>query len=82
MDSEGFENSQEVMLQALNDLRCIASIPEYMSNGHITSPKLEVVIDLVAEAVANGHKVVIFFNYLLGVELVSDRLISWVLISL
>ena len=74
MDSEGFENSQEVMLQALNDLRRIASIPEYMSNGHITSPKLEVVIDLVAEAVANGHKVVIFFNYLLGVELVSDRL--------
>lgn len=74
IDSDGLEHSRATMLQAINELRRIASIPECMSGGQITSPKLEVVINLVAEAVANGHKVVIFFNYLLGVELVSDLL--------
>ena len=74
MDADGIESSGAVMLQALNELRRIASIPESLSGGQITSPKLEVVIDLVAEAVANGHKVVIFFNFLMGVELVSEQL--------
>ena len=72
--AEGIQKSQFVMFQALNELRRIASIPESLSDGQITSPKLEVVIDMLLEAISNNHKVVIFFNYIAGIELVGDKL--------
>lgn len=72
--SEGLQKSQFVMFQALNELRRIASVPESLSDGRIASPKLDVLMDSVIEAVTNGHKVVIFFNYIAGVELVGDKL--------
>ena len=71
---EGIQKSQFVMFQALNELRRIASVPESLSDGQITSPKLELLLDSVTETVENGHKVVIFFNYIAGIELVGDRL--------
>lgn len=72
--SEGVQKSQFVMFQALNELRRIASVPESVSDGQVASPKLEVLMESVMEAVSNGHKVVIFFNYIAGIELVSDKL--------
>ena len=72
--TDGIQKSQFVMFQALNELRRIASVPESLSDGRITSPKLEVLMDSVTEAVSNGHKVVIFFNYIAGIELVGDKL--------
>ncbi len=71
---DGIQKSQFVMFQALNELRRIASVPESLSDGRITSPKLETLMDSVTEAVANGHKVVVFFNYIAGIELVGDKL--------
>lgn len=62
------------MFQALNELRRIASVPESLSDGTITSPKLELLLESVTEAVSNGHKAVIFFNYIAGIELVSEQL--------
>lgn len=72
--TEGIAKSQFVMFQALNELRRIASIPESMSDGNITSPKLEIMIDTLTDAVSNGHKVVVFFNYIAGIELVGALL--------
>lgn len=72
--TEGIQKSQFIMFQALNELRRIASVPESLSDGRITSPKLELLLDSVQEAVSNEHKVVIFFNYIAGIELVSEQL--------
>lgn len=71
---EGVQKSQFVMFQALTELRRIASVPESMSEGTITSPKLEMLIENITEAVANGHKCVVFFNYIAGLELTGERL--------
>lgn len=72
--SEGIGKAQFVMFQALNELRRIASVPESMSDGEIVSPKLEVLMESLIEAVSNNHKVVVFCNYLASIELVSDQL--------
>lgn len=74
LEEEGLQKSQFVMFQALNELRRIASVPESMSDGQIVSPKLDLLIDALSEAVSNGHKVVVFFNYIAGIELVGERL--------
>lgn len=71
---EGFKKSQFIMFQALNELRRIASIPESLTDGDILSPKVELLMDYLSEAVMNNHKVVVFFNYIAGLELVSDKL--------
>ena len=72
--AEGINKSQFVMFQALNELRRIASIPESLSDGHIKSPKLELLCETLLEAVANGHKTVVFFNFIAGIEQMSERL--------
>lgn len=71
---EGIHKAQFVMFQALNELRQIASIPENFSDGKIASPKIEQLVNSLQEAVENGHKVVVFFNFLTGIELVAERL--------
>ena len=72
--SEGIQKSQFIMFQALNELRRIASVPESMTDGQIASPKLGLLLDSLLETVENGHKVVVFFNYIAGIELVSEKL--------
>lgn len=74
IQAEGVQKSQFIMFQALNELRQIASIPENFSDGKIASPKIDQLMDSLTEAVENGHKVVVFFNFLTGIELVADRL--------
>ena len=72
--TEGIQKSQFVMFQALNELRRIASVPESMTDGQIASPKINTLVDMVTDAVWNGHKIVVFFNYIAGIELVSEKL--------
>jgi SNF2 family DNA or RNA helicase len=71
---EGVGKSQLEIFKALNELRRIASIPESMTDGAIESPKIEPIIDNIAQAVSNGHKIVIFFNYIAGVEALGEKL--------
>ena len=71
---QGLEKSQMVMFQALSELRRIASVPESLSDGSIASPKIPLLTEQVEELVAGGHKVVIFFNFIAGIELVGERL--------
>lgn len=71
---EGIQKSQFVMFQALSELRRIASVPESLTDGRVKSPKLEQLVESVEAAVGNGHKVVVFFNFIAGLELAGERL--------
>ncbi|MEA2059272.1 MAG: SNF2-related protein [Thermodesulfobacteriota bacterium] len=69
---KGLNKSQFFILQALGELRQIASIPEIKSDNIITSPKREILMDHVTDAVAGRHKVLVFANYLHSLECVSQ----------
>lgn len=72
--TEGIQKSQFIMFQALSELRRIASVPESLTDDKITSPKLNLLLETVCEAVTNRHKVVIFFNFIAGLELAGEYL--------
>lgn len=61
---EGIERSQFFVLQAITELRQIASIPEIKSEGLITSPKRKMLLDNMLDSIANGHKILLFANFL------------------
>ncbi len=65
---QGIDKAQFVIFQALNELRQIATIPEAKTEGKIASPKKEMLAGHLEEAFANGHKVLIFANFLAAVE--------------
>lgn len=71
---EGVQKSQFLMFQALSELRRIASVPESVAEGKIPSPKIEELMELLTESVSNGHKSVVFFNFLAGLEVTMERL--------
>jgi SNF2 family DNA or RNA helicase len=70
----GINRSQFFILQALTELRQIASIPESKSDNLIVSPKREVLQEQILDVIAGGHKVLIFANYLHALECVSEDL--------
>ena len=70
----GVAKSQFELLQALTELRRIASIPESLSDGAVASSKLPVLSEAVLEALENGHKCVVFFNFIAGIELLGQAL--------
>ena len=74
IEIDGVNKSQFVMFQALSELRRIASVPESLTDGAVISSKIDPLVESVAEAVANGHKCVVFFNFIAGIELVGERL--------
>ncbi len=73
---QGMARSKLFILQALSELRQIASIPEVRSDDEIRSPKRAVLQEQAVEAAANGHKMLIFANYLGAVERIAADLES------
>ncbi|MDX8336987.1 DEAD/DEAH box helicase [Candidatus Cetobacterium colombiensis] len=71
--SQGLGKTQFYILQALNELRQLTSCPE-MKNPNILSSKREVLINNVQDAVENGHKVLIFTNYIKSIESITADL--------
>ena len=69
--SEGMHASRFFMLEALLELRQWATVPEEKSEGAVVSPKREMLVESVQDAVFNGHKVLVFTNFLAAVELLS-----------
>ncbi|MCP4294529.1 MAG: DEAD/DEAH box helicase, partial [Proteobacteria bacterium] len=53
-----------MMLQALSELRQIATLPELKSEGRIHSPKRVLLMEQLSDGIANGHKALVFSNYL------------------
>ncbi len=68
---EGMHASRFFILEALLELRQIATIPEEKSEGAIVSPKREMLVESVQDAVLNGHKVLVFTNFLAAVDLLA-----------
>ncbi|MDQ4141912.1 MAG: DEAD/DEAH box helicase, partial [Bacteroidota bacterium] len=71
---EGIQKSQLFILQALTELRQIASVPEAKSDNLINSAKREALLEHILDAAANGHKMLVFTNFLNGVELIGQDL--------
>jgi SNF2 family DNA or RNA helicase len=69
----GLGKSHFFILQALNELRQIASCPENKSVNVISS-KREVLIHNVIDAVENGHKVLVFTNYITSINNICNDL--------
>ena len=71
----GNSKMQVSFFETLSELRRIASIPEVVSNGKITSPKADLLTDRICQTLQGGKKkVVVFFHYLGGIESLRKRL--------
>lgn len=71
---KGIKGSQFFIFQAMNELRQIASIPENISDGKVVSPKREMLEEQLLDLIANGHKALVFANYLAAVELIGEAM--------
>lgn len=76
IEMEGIESSGFHVLQAITELRQIASIPEIKSEGQIISRKREMLLESLLESIANDHKVLLFANFLGILEILSEDLKS------
>ena len=74
MKEKGVAGAQFLMFQALSELRQAASIPELLTDGKVAGAKVGPLIDSLNEAVDNGHKAVVFFNFIYGIEMVEEQL--------
>ena len=74
ISQNGINKSQFFILQALSELRQIASIPESKSDNRIISPKREVLIDNIVDVIANDHKVLVFANFLNALDCIGEDL--------
>ncbi|MCP4753096.1 MAG: DEAD/DEAH box helicase, partial [Proteobacteria bacterium] len=74
--SEGLDKSRFFVLQAITELRQIASIPEAKSEGRIISPKREMLMENILDSVANGHKILLFANFLSILDYLAEDLVK------
>jgi SNF2 family DNA or RNA helicase len=71
---KGITGAQFFIFQALNELRQIATIPESVSEGRVESAKLELLTEQLMDALANGHKALVFVNFLAAIESIGSKL--------
>jgi superfamily II DNA or RNA helicase len=71
---QGLAGSQLLVLEALLELRQIATVPESKTEGAIVSAKRERLVEALEEVLANGRKCLVFSNFLAGVEQVCEVL--------
>ncbi|POR04041.1 hypothetical protein AU468_04300 [Alkalispirochaeta sphaeroplastigenens] len=71
---KGMQKSMFMILQALNELRRLASIPEADAEYGGISAKREYLLEMISEISETGHKSLIFTNHLTAVELISEDL--------
>ncbi|MDR3336912.1 MAG: DEAD/DEAH box helicase [Treponema sp.] len=69
-----FKKQAIVIFKALSELRRLASAPEADVEYSGRSAKRQYLLDLVSEPAANGHKCLIFTNFLANVENLSNDL--------
>ena len=69
-----FAKSSIVIFKALSELRRLASVPEAEGEYGGPSAKRQYLVDMISELAQNGHKCLVFANFLAGVELVSQDL--------
>ncbi len=74
VEREGLAESQIYILQAISELRQIATVPESRSSGLVESPKRELLRQSLADVFAIDHKAVLFSNFLGSLEHLSNDL--------
>lgn len=74
LKTKGINNCQFMILQAFTELRQLASTPATKTDGEIISAKREMVVNELTEATANGHKCLLFANFIGALEGLSDDL--------
>jgi len=74
MNTSGLKQAQFFIFQAFSELRMLASIPESKTDGKVKSPKLEMMAEHMVQSIVNGHKVLVFANFLMAVELINKVL--------
>ncbi|MCB0594511.1 MAG: DEAD/DEAH box helicase [Lewinellaceae bacterium] len=72
--SAGINQSRFFILQALSELRQLASVPESQTEGQVLSPKREALMEHLSDTIANGHKALVFCNFLASLELIGEQL--------
>ncbi len=70
----GIGRSQIFILQALNELRQIASCPEVKSSDMVSSVKRSALIEQIKDAVDNGHKILVFTNFIKSIDNICEDL--------
>jgi SNF2 family DNA or RNA helicase len=71
---EGIQKSQFFILQALTELRQIASVLEAKNDGVTLSGKREILLESILDAAANNHKMLVFTNFLHAVDRIGQDL--------
>ena len=74
ISEKGMAGAQFFVFQALNELRQIATVPEALTDGRVESAKLDLLTEQLLDALANGHKALVFVNFLAAIESISARL--------
>jgi SNF2 family DNA or RNA helicase len=69
-----FSKSSIFVFKALSELRRLATVPEVEGEYAGPSAKRQYLIDMITSLAENGHKCLVFANFLAGVELVSQDL--------
>jgi len=70
----GIKKTHFFILQALGELRQIASIPESKSENQIISPKRQILVGNILDVAANNHKVLVFANFLNALDCIAEDL--------
>lgn len=73
-EKDGLGNAGFVVLQGLTELRQLASCPESKTDGQIQSSKWDVLISGLTELAENGHKCLVFTNFISCIESISQQL--------
>ncbi|MEQ1744619.1 MAG: DEAD/DEAH box helicase [Saprospiraceae bacterium] len=71
---KGVQGAQFFVFQALSELRQIATVPEALTDGRVESAKLDLLAEQLLDALANGHKALVFVNFLAAIESIAARL--------
>lgn len=74
IEESGISKTRFFVLQALGELRQIATAPEAKTEGAIVSSKQELLIENILDAVSNDHRVLVFTNYLSVVDTICKKL--------
>ncbi|MFZ2898805.1 MAG: SNF2-related protein [Saprospiraceae bacterium] len=74
IEEKGLPGAQFFIFQALSELRQAATIPEALTEGRVESAKLELLTEQLLDALANGHKALVFVNFLAAIDSIGERL--------
>jgi superfamily II DNA or RNA helicase len=74
MKKQSFSESTMVLFKALTTLRQVATVPESVGGLEKESAKRQYLLEKVVELCENGHKCIIFTNFLASVRLISTDL--------